>query len=763
MHLIPTPPSHIVSLLLLLLWCLPDLREAVKMIEDGNLCSPCRFVLMAALFLSLCFARTAAAEKETVEERMERRQAALKQMNREGGWRRDVKAPEQRTEEERKAEEARVESVRQDMRRRADSRGMVYDDGNLNWPVFVAGWAIARGEQIGDSDLMAKGKRNLELLAFRLHALGPGTPGEMNSPWYQARSQCKLATIIVDVKDPASRLLAEVLLERLYLDMVSRYHAPSQRLGGPWSRAYSGGDVGALHGATFPLMMQADQRPFIGDRALGEVGCFDLANAVMRWVRWYHPLPDYLVWIAEKKSYPYLVQTQTKCCDYGRGGAEGRDLYPGSRGTSTTYQTSHYVLGSCSRPYVDDGHGKMCIAHWKRADKIESMSDFRTLYTHYTFNERKPIHANIHYNWEQHELKVFGQKGTERKVGIRFWHNDGRAMVTQHKGKAVVLYHPKTFEARHVSSMKLDVALPLYAPLDGLYINERRVGHLPAEANYDDLIFIEDADVYVAIRPLKPVHMGGPRKVYLSVVEPQLVQEFVAEGGPRLKGHLLVSIYNYYDPTGELKELARAGDPTFRLNYNGLILELATRDEYPTLEDFRRHIRSASVTDRMMMAPGQKEGDRPEVRRVSYTSGGDTIVAAYRLTTETYLERTINGRPVEPDMFESPLAAQSRSGQITLGNTTCRFDRGVPLTLIALEEPAKYAVINVLNVPTRVELKTPQGRVSTSVFRRGILRFYPDRKETLVEVRAAQLLAPLHVETDTRRVTVTLNGKPMQD
>jgi len=127
--------------------------------------------------------------------------------------------------------------------------GWIYEDGNFNWPLAICAWAILTGEHVGDRELVGKGKRNLELCAYRLHALGPGTPGEINSPHYQDRSQTCLAAIAKYARDPQAKLLAEVMLERVYMGMVSRYHAPSQRLGGPWGRAYAGEDVGARHKA----------------------------------------------------------------------------------------------------------------------------------------------------------------------------------------------------------------------------------------------------------------------------------------------------------------------------------------------------------------------------------------------------------------------------------------------------------------------------------------------------------------------------------
>ena len=72
------------------------------------------------------------------------------------------------------------------------------------------------------------------------------------------------------------------------------------------------------------------------------------------------------------------------------------------------------------------------------------------------------------------------------------------------------------------------------------------------------------------------------------------------------------------------------------------------------------------------------------------------------------------------------------------------------------------AVINVLNTPTRVDLETPQGKVSTSVFARGILRFYPDPGGSLLEVRAARLRVPITVEAQTDSLGATLNGEPLQ-
>lgn len=627
----------------------------------------------------------------------------------------------------------------------------IYSHGNLNWPATICKWAILAGEHVGNQEVVQKGMRNLELLAYRLHGEGPGTPGELNSPGYQGRSQRVLALMALYAQNPEIRLIAEVLLERQYLETVSRYHAPSQRLGGPWGRAYAASDAGAWHQATFPLNLVADEPPFFDDRAAGEVWGFAATGNIPLATYAALPFPDYLVWIAENKPFPYTVNTQFFCSRYSRGGPHGREEWDAGPGTTATYQTEDYVLGTLSRPYVDDGQGMVCIAHWKRADSIEGMTDFRTLYTHFTLNERKPSHANTYRNWG----------GEERTVGPSFWHNDGRGMVTQHKGKAVVLYHPKTFEAHRVHSMKLDVAVPLYAPLDGLYIGEKPVTDLPAEAGFEDVIFIEDADVFVAVRPLAPVQLGGSRQVYISEVEPQLHEQFVGDDGPKIQGHLLISVYNYHDPSGELSKLAEAADPGFRLNYNGLVLEIGTRTEYGSLDAFRNHIAEAEVSDEMLPGEDQAPGDEPQVRRVAYRSGGDAITAAYRLTTEEYVERTVNGRPVEPEMFESPLAVQSRSGQIAVDNTRLRYDEDVPLTLIALEGEGKYAVINPLHVATRIELNTPHGSVATPVFRRGILRFYPGTGAALVEVRALDMAAPVRVSTETGNVIVAINGEPV--
>ena len=613
----------------------------------------------------------------------------------------------------------------------------IYRHGNFNWPLTICAWAILGGQFADNREVEQAGVHNLEELARKLHVVGPGTPGEYNSPHYQSIAQLDLAAIVNFSRRPDARLLAEVLLERLYVDLVSRYHAPSQQLGGPFSRSYAHTDTGALNIALFPLVMRADRPPFFDDLAAGEVGGFATTGAIPRALYLVEPFAPYLLTIAERKPLPYTIVNQTCCSDYYRGVGEEKDVWPASASHMTCHLTREYALASGSRPYVDDGHGKVLVAQWRRAEHIRSMQDFRTLYTHYTFNERCPVTQTTYLGWTP----------KPKTIGITFWHNDGRGMITQHKGKAVVMYHPKTFEARYVHSMKLDVAVPIYAPLGELAVNDRKVTRFPVMADFSDLVFIRDHRTYVAIRPLVPRRLGGARKVMLSMVDSQKQTRWNAKPENALKKHLLVSIYNYHDPTGQLKPLAkRGGDPRFRLNYNGLILELATVDEFPTLAAFRRHIRAAKVTDELLPAKPAK-GDVPrapkEVRRVTYTSGPDTLTMAYRLTTEQVLEQTVNGRPVKPDLYESPWCRQTRSGQVTLGRTTCRLTKGIAVTVVAIDSARQYAVLNVDKRPTRVALKTPYGTLQTERFGRGVLRCYPGPGGTQIEIRSRAIPAPI--------------------
>ena len=628
----------------------------------------------------------------------------------------------------------------------------VYKDGNFNWPLTICAWAILGGQFVDNKEIEQAGVDNLEELARKVHVIGPGTPGEYNSPHYQSIAQSDLAAIVNFSRREDARLLAEVLLERLHIDLVSRYHAPSQQLGGPFSRSYAHTDVGALNIALFPLMLTAARAPFFDDLAAGEVGGFATTGAVPRLVHLAEPFPPYLLTLAEHKPLPYTVVNQTYCQDYHRGVGKEKDVWPASAGNATCYQTGEYVLGSSSRPYVDDGHGKVLVAMWRRAEAIRSMQDFRVLYTHYTFNERRPVTECTYRGWSK----------DPKTVGITFWHNGGRGMITQHQGKAIVLYHPKTFEARYVSSMKLDVCIPIYAPLEHVYVNQRPVTRYPVQADFDDIIFIRDFHALVAIRPLVPTRLGGTRRVMLSMVDTAKQTRWHAKPENALGKHLLVSIYNYYDPTGKLKALApRGGDPRFRLNVNGLILELAGTDEFATLDAFRKHILAAKVTDRWRVAK-EAQGEKPrganEVRRVSYASGPDTLAMAYRVTTEQVLAQTIGGRPFTPDLFESPWVCQTRSGKAVLGKTTCELTKGIAATVVAIDPTRQYAVLNVDRRPTRVALETPYGTLATPRLGRGIVRFRPGPDGTRVEVRSRAIPAPITLGRVPRPLRVTWNG-----
>jgi hypothetical protein len=143
---------------------------------------------------------------------------------------------------------------------------------------------LAAAELLGDQDLMGYATDRLRRFAATLDQTG--SFAEFNSPTYANVTIANLTRIRMQVKDEASRQLADRIHGRAWLHLGKHWHAPSRQLAGPQSRAYRT-DIGqplwiqkALGGRlAFATLDDIRQRraPASGETAILDYRCPDFA------------------------------------------------------------------------------------------------------------------------------------------------------------------------------------------------------------------------------------------------------------------------------------------------------------------------------------------------------------------------------------------------------------------------------------------------------------------------------------------------------
>jgi hypothetical protein len=96
---------------------------------------------------------------------------------------------------------------------------------------------LADGELLGDASMLDYARQRFERLADIVDK--SGSFSEYNSPTYMAVTIENISRILMYVRDPGSRAIAEKLNSLAWKHIAEHWHAPTKQLAGPMSRAYS--------------------------------------------------------------------------------------------------------------------------------------------------------------------------------------------------------------------------------------------------------------------------------------------------------------------------------------------------------------------------------------------------------------------------------------------------------------------------------------------------------------------------------------------
>lgn len=497
-------------------------------------------------------------------------------------------------------------AIEADLLRAADVQ---WRDGNVNHPLGAYASLILGGESCGAPWATELGYRRLHEFQsitgdrrFRVHR--QAEMSEYNSLTYTALDLVFLGLIAEYAQHEKARSLGLWLEQRLWLNVALRFHAPSMQFAGPHSRSYqedSTGGFSAVHG----VVLAATGRPLYCDPSLSER--FEhpstLHQCGLTGIAPLH-IPVDAVRLMWDKPLPLLIRATTYSEQYhenaaAQGFSFDDEVYPGGWRDLTTYMTDEWALGTASLPYVNAGHSDSVMVRIRRSPAVASPGDFRSLYARGVFNGAKV--------GQQNECHVTG--GT---IDASYLYEESRLAVYQHEDRAIVFVTPKRAGHNGICSFRLDLIAGWTVPFDQLYIDDRPVEGLPADAEASSRICFQDAGTFGLIIPLTLSPSAGPKPVRVWTAN----------------GHMMLSLYNYDGPS---QDLSRDDLSVWR---NGFILHLSTAREWDSFAGFRAWSKTVRVAEPAI---------HDRVREVVYECPDGTMKAAYDPWREVFVSRTWNG------------------------------------------------------------------------------------------------------------------------
>ena len=544
--------------------------------------------------------------------------------------------------------------------------------------------SIVCGQIVGDNHYQERGRRKLDAwIAFTARS---GAPHEYNSPTYLGVDLVALASLAEHAPDQDTALKARLMEERLWLHVASRFHRPTCQLAGPHCRAYRRDTVGGggfLKVVLYKELGYPELRrptpyyPWGGEEAHVPV-------ALGR----YH-LPDYLRPLFEEKPPQWQVRETADA-------ASTVDL--------TTYLAPDYCLGTSSRSY-------------QVGEPPEPWPQFNAAILYYQ-KETPPGYGVLYTRYAVNEYEIGHMAEETGRTKRELW-DLGAPCCVQHRNLAIVAYGLTPMPiTTAVHTLRLDVLLIGKDRATNTLVGGQPLSSLPQAVEPQEPVVLTDGSVHIGLIPLAPTNMGQEAPIVLD------------ERG----GELALCIYNYSGPSKNFWEYRTLSGPFFKGNVrNGLVMEVASRGDYPSAAAFHEHLVGARLSDSV-------SGDG--VREIEYESGGQALALRYDLRDLRVLERRINGEVYIPPILEAPGIVQG-SAQPLIAGDAALWAAGAPAWFLADEARQLWVAGVTSHEPAPLRLQVPLGALEADAFALGKVVWR--QNEGRVEVEAAPLPAGLRL------------------
>jgi hypothetical protein len=326
------------------------------------------------------------------------------------------------------------------------------------------------------------------------------------------------------------------------------------------------------------------------------------------------------------------------------------------------------------------------------------------------------------YVLNEHWLGDFRSTPARSNMGLLF--EEGQFHGVQQNNRAICLYAPRTLGAWETChSAKAVIAWHRKEHVSNVWLNGESIDTFPTSIPPNSTVVVESGNTLTAIRPLANTDLGRNAPVHLIERD----------------GHLCLEIYNYKGSDKTFWEQAHPGSFYQGQPQCGFYAEVAEKSEWPNPTDFANAVASGTLTDEADPRVTYDEG----VERswsVEYTRDDQTVGIEIELMEWQLKRRWTQDGDLGTPMLDSPIAKQSRSGHIQIGDTTLTCGEH-PAWLFSCPDTNTYVAAYHGPDPAALTLSVPNGKVEIPSLTSGLI-IWQDGKVTLnaLDIKSAPII-----------------------
>jgi len=385
-------------------------------------------------------------------------------------------------------------------------------------------------------------------------------------------------------------------------------------------------------------------------------------------------LPEWAAAALEDKSFPLEIKETSD--------ADGQQAM-------TTYMDEAFSLGVASKDLSSqanrfvEGESSVFIAHFKCGEETG------VLLSKYILDEK----------W----LGDF--RTTPSRSNMQLQPDEGRFWGVQDKTRAIGLYAPRVVGARQpCSGLKLALIWMRRDLVDEIWIGDRKVESLPVDVPEGTPVVACSGRMMTAVRPLTRTHLS--HNPPLRLVE--------------RKGNLALEVYNYEGPAKTFWELGWPGSFYQGMPQCGFYAEVAERTAYVDGAAFAQAVAAGQLSDEAEAAFTYGGGDEERLWKVEYERDGRSLGLEVDLMQWQLKRRWTEDGDQGWPMLESPLAKQSRDGQVELGGAALQCGKAAAWILAS---PQRQCWVAAYHGPEAAPLvfEVPEGKVEIESMSTGMV------------------------------------------
>lgn len=594
---------------------------------------------------------------------------------------------------------------------------------------------------IDDATCRAAGEQALR--AELAHMNATGDMGEFNLLESHWNGTASWAIIKRYIPDPNLRRMARLISERLWINRFLTWSPVVERITGPGSRMAPSEWLGCDNERALLAtgMAQPIWLNFFFGWQVWDARAFRSNWPLTQTEAALPDLPGYLQDLAWNKTFPNELQclVATKHWKPYPSLSDVPPSDPLRPAKYVNYQTRRYTLGSTSSSWVVNTCVVAACAWWNNSRNpsapLGSPERFCVIYPHYVFNGMSTLDKGDVFYAKEPDQPMADNKGGVGGPWLREFIDYGRVGTLQDRNTLVLAYSAKA-GTHHGDLLKektrrASAAMFLFRWTDGtegLFVNREPVRSLPRELAPGDWWFIEDGEVYAAVRPLDATRLRGGK----TVLE-------------RRTRHVVL-----YQDNVATSNIVGIADADWVKARSGFVVEMGDKDEYGSFAQFQDQMLSAKVT--ADAADGYE-------RHVAYERGDRQLDMRWHGYTEQYTARRIGGREDPwPRYAQSPEFAVSDSGNVAVKDAKLSASPGKTLWLLSCSTSHTWVAYqpNPDDALT-LTLECPVGRLTCESFPFGEVAV-SQKPDGSVLVDADVESAVLRLVCDASRVSARING-----